>query len=265
MQTNKVVSILGCGWYGFALAEKLLTGTYKVKASTTTQTKMEKFENAGIKPYIAVFEAETDFYDSDLFLCDVLIISIPPKRSSPDVLQYAEKIKRIKQALIKHQVKRVIFISSTSVYGDHNCEVDEHTAAQPDTASGLMMLQAEEILKDHSGFELTVLRFGGLIGPGRDPARFFAGKKNISNGKAPVNLLHLDDCIGITITIIEQNKFGYTLNACSSSHPEKMEFYTKAADISNLEQPEFIAELTSWKIVSSKYAEEILGYSFKSL
>lgn len=265
MQAKNAISILGCGWYGFALAEELLAQNHKVKGSTTTQSKFEKFENAGIQPYQVVFEADTENYDSDFFECDILIISIPPKRNSPEALRFAEKIERIKLAIIRHSIKKVIFISSTSIYGDSNSEVDEQTAAKPDTTSGLVLLEAENILKNQADFDLTILRFGGLIGPGRDPARFFAGKKNIENGEAPVNLLHLDDCIGITLQIINQNAFGYTFNACSHSHPAKMDFYTQAAELSNLDLPQFIPELKTWKIVSSKHAENVLGYSFKSL
>ena len=102
------------------------------------------------------------------------------------------------------------FISSTSVYGDVCGMVDEDTLPSPETLSGEILVLAEKLFTSSNSFQTTVIRFGGLVGPGRDPGRFFAGKENISNGLAPVNLIHLDDCIGIGKEIIRKNFFPYT-------------------------------------------------------
>ncbi|MEJ6978959.1 SDR family oxidoreductase [Pedobacter sp. P351] len=259
------ISILGCGWYGFALAENLVKAGYTVKGSSTSIDKFKKLEDEGIKPYQVKFESDSESYQDDFFKSDLLIISIPPKRSSGEAGLYPSKIQRIKAAIQKAGVKQVLFISSTGVYGDHNQEVDEDTEPKPDSESGKAILSAEKILKDQKDFAVTILRFGGLIGPGRDPARFFAGKKNIPNGKAPVNLIHLKDCIGVSNAIIQRKAFGYTFNACADTHPEKMKFYTLTAQKSRLEIPEFIEELNEWKIVTSRYLDKVLEYKTSSL
>lgn len=259
------ISILGCGWYGFALAKNLVKAGYNVKGSSTSIDKFKKLEDEEIIPYQVKFESDSESYEADFFKSDLLIISIPPKRSSGEAGLYPYKIQRIKTAIQKAGVKHILFISSTGVYGDHNQEVNEDTEPQPDSESGQAILRAEKILKDQKDFKVTILRFGGLIGPGRDPARFFAGKKNIPNGKAPVNLIHLNDCIGVSKAIIQKKAFGYTFNACADIHPEKMNFYTQAAQKSGLEIPEFIEELKEWKIVNSKHLTEVLEYKISSL
>ena len=142
-------------------------------------------------------------------------------------------------------------------------EVNENTDPQPDSDSGKAIRSAELLLKNTTGFDTTILRFGGLIGPGRDPGRFFAGKSDIPNGDAPVNLIHLQDCIGITMQIIEHHTYGDIFNACSADHPDRASFYTAAALRSGLEKPAFIKELLSWKIVNSVLLEEKLKYRFK--
>ena len=38
---NKKVSVLGCGWYGLALAKKLISLGYDVKGSTTSEAKLD--------------------------------------------------------------------------------------------------------------------------------------------------------------------------------------------------------------------------------
>ncbi|MFD2163391.1 SDR family oxidoreductase [Paradesertivirga mongoliensis] len=261
----ETISILGCGWYGFALAKQLLDEGFKVKGSSTSDEKLSTLYEHGIEPYKVIFEPEKEAYDLQFFDCDVLIISIPPKRSSGEAALYPEKIRKITEAACRHQVKRLIFISSTAVYGDCNMEVTEDNTPNPDTESGEAMLAAESIVRQKSTFLTTIVRFGGLIGPARDPARFFAGKKDIPNGKAPVNLIHLEDCIGLTLEIVRKNTFGYTFNACCTDHPAKMDFYTKAAAKSGLAIPQFIDERTKWKIVSSSYLDAVVGYPMGTL
>lgn len=62
--------------------------------------------------------------------------------------------------------RRMLLISSTSVYGPQEGVVDEETPAHPATATGAILLQAEKLLRDQMP-RATVLRLSGLYGPGR--------------------------------------------------------------------------------------------------
>lgn len=259
---SKTISILGCGWYGMPLAKELTTSGYKIKGSTTTKEKLTILKENAITPYLINFNQDLEEFDSEFFNSETLIICIPPKRSSGEQASYPVKISRIITAA-KSVVKNVIFISSTSVYGDHNKEVTETELAKPDTASGKAMLQAEHLLQQETSFKTTVIRFGGLIGPGRYPGMFFAGKSDIPNGLAPVNLIHQTDCIALTIKILEQEIFGITINACTPDHPTKQDFYTRAAKNINLSPPSFINQLTSWKIVSTCHTQQTFNYQYQ--
>lgn len=260
---ENTISILGCGWYGLPLAKELLSQHYLVKGSTTTPDKLEELQRDGIRPYLVSFN-EGDFsYDPDFFYSETLVICIPPKRASGGQFSFPGKIKSITEAAKKGLVKNILFISSTSVYGDRNQIETESSATDADTPSGLAMIEAENILRSEPRFNVGIIRFAGLVGPGRDPARFFAGKTNVPNGQAPVNLIHLKDCIGITTAILEQQAFGLILNAVCPDHPEKQEFYTKAAQRSGLEIPAFINELKNWKQVSTNHIPERLNYSYQ--
>jgi nucleoside-diphosphate-sugar epimerase len=199
----------------------------------------------------------------DFFACDILWIAIPPKARTGSGEGYLKSISNLINSVKKHGIKQVISISSTSVYADVNAEVNEQSPANPDTSSGKIMLLAEELLKNEGTFTTTIIRFAGLIGPNRHPGRFFGGKKDIPNGNAPVNLIHLNDCIGISGAIIDQKAFGHTYNACTPNHPTKKEFYTKATLRMRLQQPEFLDEKKDWKIISSLYVEQILNYQYR--
>jgi nucleoside-diphosphate-sugar epimerase len=260
---NTRISILGCGWYGLPLAKTLAGEGFKVKGSTTSPDKVPAIRQTGAAPYIINITATEESFDQDFFDCDILLISIPPKRSSAELHQFLDKIGRFAEIAAASEVSQVIFISSTSVYGDHDKEVDENSSPMPDTDSGKIMLEAELLLMANTCFKTTIVRFGGLIGPDRNPGRFFAGKIGIANGQSPVNLIHLSDCIGITMSIITHQAFGEIYNACAPEHPTRALFYTAAAKNTGLAPPEFTDELQQWKIVSSAKVETALGYNFK--
>ncbi|RCH56219.1 SDR family NAD(P)-dependent oxidoreductase [Mucilaginibacter hurinus] len=264
MNKKVTVSILGCGWYGLALAKSLIAQGIQVKGSTTSAEKLGTLKEHGITPFIVDTTADGINFDPAFFNCDILWIAIPPKRKAGEVDDYIKKIQQIVEAAKRYRVKQVIHISSTGIYGDHNHEVDELTPPEPTSVSGKALLDVEDLLRAQTAFGATIVRFGGLFGPGRNPGRFFAGKKNIPNGQAPVNMIHLDDCIGISHAIMAKQAFGHTFNACSPYHPPKADFYTKAASSSGMEKPEFIDELNEWKIVNSVYVNEVLGYTFNS-
>lgn len=261
--SNNKISILGCGWYGLGLAKELIKNGYIVKGSTTTPDKLENLQQTGILPYLINFTEEENRVDNDFFDCDILIISIPPKRNTAEQHTFLSKIQKVSKAALEGNIPNVIFISATSVYGDYNQKVNEQTIPNPETESGKAILAAEQTLTANPDFTTTILRFGGLIGPGRDPGRFFAGKSAIPNGNAPVNLIHLSDCIGLTLSIIEKQAFGYIFNACAADHPTRSRFYTAAAANSGLAIPQFKDELLNWKSVHSIYIDEKLNYQFK--
>jgi len=258
----KTISILGCGWFGLPLARKLLKNKFLVKGSTTSAEKLIVLNEAGIEPYLIDFSIENEIYDTQFFNSDILIVAIPPKRKSGESRFYPKKIESICTIAAENGIKQLILISSTGVYPNTRKEFNETDMPQPDTEWNKALLEAEKIAKEQKSFTTTILRFGGLFGPDRNPGRFFADKKDVPNGLAPVNMIHLTDCIGICRAILQNQAFGQIYNACSPEHPTRSEFYTNAAKKTGLKPPSFVPELLEWKIVSSKNIPYYLNYSF---
>ncbi|WEK21189.1 MAG: SDR family oxidoreductase [Candidatus Pedobacter colombiensis] len=258
---SKTISILGCGWYGLELAKALVAEGYPVKGSSTTIEKLETLADFQIQAFLINFQRGEEYYDPIFFQSDILFVCIPPKRSTGEQADYQYKVERIINAAKLNNIAHLIFISSTAVYADTNVEVTELDPPNPKTDSGKAIFNVENLLKSQTAFTTTILRFAGLVGPGRDPARFFAGKTEIPNGQAPINLIHLDDCIGISLGLLKNNTFGDTLNACAPDHPSKQEFYTNAAIKAGLPLPVFKNELLNWKLVSS-IQPALLNYNY---
>ncbi|MCO5934550.1 SDR family oxidoreductase [Mucilaginibacter sp. RB4R14] len=256
------VSILGCGWYGLALAKALVARGVTVNGSTTSPDKLPILNEEGINSFLIDLSPDRLLYDPIFFSCDVLVIAIPPKARSGAGAEYVPKLKKVIDAIDQHNIKKVILISSTGVYADQNQELNELSDSKPNTPSGRVLFEAEVLFNQQINFKTTIIRFGGLIGPGREPGRFFAGKKDIPNGLAPVNMIHQQDCVGFTLAVIDKDAFGFTFNACTPHHLPKLFFYTQAAAKAGLEAPQFIPELKEWKIISSVNNDKFLGYVY---
>lgn len=71
------------------------------------------------------------------------------------------------QALDTASLQRVVFVSSSAVYGDHQGGwVDERTPEHPPGFNGRILLKAEQALAGQP-FTIIALRLAGLYGPGR--------------------------------------------------------------------------------------------------
>ena len=259
------ISILGCGWLGFPLAKSLVADGFYVKGSTTTLDRLELLSDAGIQPFLINLDVDLINGKIDSFLSesDVLIIAIPPKRKSPEVDSFHDKINRLIQHIEKSTVKKLLFISSTSVYGNAEGMINELTKPNPETESGKQLVEVENLLKQNKNFKYTILRFGGLVGVNRNPVKYLVDKAN-TDASAPINLIHQDDAIGVIQEIISQGVWEETLNAVAPFYPTRQEYYSQKAKELNLPKPIFTEEKTmAYKVISSEYLQKRLNYTFK--
>ena len=257
------VSILGCGWLGVALGKHLRKRRFSVKGSVTSPEKFGLLRTSGIVPYrILLSESNVEVDEPAFFEADVLIIAIPPRRIDEIERIFPTQIAQLIPIILKSGIRKVIFISSTSVYPENLMTATENDVIYPDKTSGKACLAAENLLNNLTDFETTILRFGGLIGADRNPARFLLkSARPVAN--IPVNLIHQDDCIGIIDAILEKDLWGETLNACCPEHPLKKDFYGKAAQISGLPAPLVSDEDEAYKIIDSSKLKQLLKYKFK--
>ena len=269
----KQISILGCGWLGLPLAKALLKNGFSVKGSTTSSEKLSVIENLGIQPFWIVLESNNVSGDIETFLqgSKTLIIDIPPKLRGNSNENFVGKIATLIPFIEKSKIENVLFVSSTSVYGDTSTalSVTEETKTCPETESGRQLVAVEQLLQTNIHFKTTILRFGGLIGEDRHPIRFLAGRKNLENPKAPINLIHQTDCIGIIMTILRQAQndkweWNETFNAVAPFHPSREQYYTQKAIDLGLELPQFNSESPAFgKTILSTKVENVLGYTFE--
>lgn len=218
----KTWGILGLGWLGAALQNTLRDqgcttwGTHRTECDLLTGPAPDR-------------------------VCDVLFLNTPPlKALAPDV--YAEKI-------ATSAAERIIFISSTSVYGEAQAHVTETDTPQPDSPNGQWLVATERALCERLKERLTIIRPGGLIGSERHPIRSMAGKTGIPDGV--VNLIHRTDLIGIILKAPP----AAVINAVAPFHPLKSEYYSSWAHKLQLPAPQFLPH-PSQRIVTSRHLDD---------
>src|SRR5690606_41768814 len=148
-----------------------------------------------------------------------MIIDTPPSLRKDPTENYIAKIGRLKDQVEKSSIQHLNFVSSTSVFEDREdfpvyTEEDEPNGIQ---ANSEQLKGAEKLLLSEN-FKTSIVRFGGLFGPGRHPVNYLAGRKHIKDPNGPVNLIHLDDCLGLINAIHESGLTGI-LNGVHPEHP----------------------------------------------
>lgn len=265
---SKTIGIAGLGWLGLSLAQHLMMLGYKIKGSVTSKEKAATLQSNGFDVYAVEISEAGVSGEPQAFLknVDFLIVMIPPglrRNTGADyVLKMAHFLTEIKNA----GVKKVILVSSTSVYDDAQGNVTEKDIPKPRSQAGKQLVQVEQLFFNSETIQTTIVRFGGLYGGSRQPVRYLAGRENLNDGNAPVNLIHRQDCIGILSEIIKQDAFGHIFNATSPEHPKKSVHYTKRAKALKLTPPLF-SEASSnivFKQVDSVNLTPVLNYSFKN-
>lgn len=263
MDPIHTISVLGGGWLGLPLSKKLIESGYQVKISVTSPEKRDLLINQGLNAFWVEIHKEVGGEPKDFFDSELLIINVPPSKVGRGANDFHLLVENCIEAIHEFEIKYLLFISSTSVYGNTNSIVTEKTVCSPETLNGKVLVEAERMLKQLTSVKTTIVRYGGLAGADRNMLRSILNKNRKVQLEAPVNLIHLEDSIAIVLKIVEKGLWGYSFNACADAHPTRRELYGQIAKKAGLEMPLESLQKPSYKIVGNKYLKEKLGYQFK--
>ncbi|NER09685.1 Nucleoside-diphosphate-sugar epimerase [Muriicola jejuensis] len=260
------IGILGCGWLGFPLGRQLISLGFPVSGTTTTKANLQVLRDEGIEAfYVELFRDGVKGHLIEfLNEVEILIIDIPPERKK-EKGDYTGKMEQLYEACRITHIQKILFVSSTSVYGNLQGEVTEKTEPRPVSESAKALVEAEALFSKDPTMSCTVVRFGGLIGPDRHPVTYLAGQQNLTNGDDFVNLIHLDDCLSLLCAVIEKEWWGKIINGVYPEHPKKRDYYTREAHLRGLAAPVYKKEYAgkSGKYIKSRTLES-LGFAFKT-
>lgn len=264
----KKVSIVGLGWLGMPLGMTLMAKGWLVKGSKTTQDGVDAARRCGIESYLLELTPDLicDADDLEALLdADALVITLPASRTASGGENYLLAVQQIVDSALAFGVPRIIFTSSTSVYGGEAGRYNESSPLQPVTTAGKTLQELENWLHHLPGTSVDILRLAGLVGPERHPGRFLAGKTALTDGNNGVNLVHLEDVVEAISLLLQTPKGGHIYNLSAPEHPARNDFYPVVARQLGLTPPTFDTEKAGdeGKIVDGSKICRELGFNYR--
>ncbi len=146
---------------------------------------------------------------------------------------YVLGLKNLISALKEQSIKKLFFISSSSVFGQSEGEkVDESSPTDDSVFSTKRLLEGEAVALE-SNLNATIVRFGGIYGAGRthliDLIR--EGKAHCMEGVWS-NRIHSEDCAGLLTHLLN----------CTEQDPSQIESLYVGVD----NQPTLSCEIYDW-------------------
>ncbi len=233
------ISIYGTGWLGKPLADEFIKNNWEVCAPR--------------------WRAETNHpmaYWKPLIESEIQVWSIPPrtKENGPDF--YVNILSEWTNFLQNYQVKKIVFLSSTSVYKSSENIIHEDSEINEDS----IISKAEKIIID-SGIPYLIIRLGGLMGGDRYVAKYYSGKF-LERANGPVNYLHLEDAVSFLYHSIQNNLFGI-YNLVAPEHPIRKEVVIANCLANQMPLPTaFLENENAPKIISSEKILKALQLGF---
>lgn len=237
--------ICGCGYLGERVARRWVSQGHEVVATTRSVDRAAELRQLGIRPQVVDITRPFVFPDP-LPPIDTVLFAVGFDRSSGQSIRevYAGGLTNLLDAL-PPSIGRIVYISSTGVYGDATGEwVDESTPCQPRRAGGQACLEAEQILQQHPlGTRGIVLRLAGIYGPGRVPkmSAVRAGEPVESPELGWLNLIYVDDAVSAVLAAEQLRQTPECFNV-SDGHPVlRGDFYRELARLLHAPEPRFVS------------------------
>lgn len=204
--TPRCVLIAGCGYVGSALAARLVADGHRVYG---LKRRPEGLPD-GVEPLALdlLDAASLKAIPSDV---EQVVFSAAAGGRTEEAYRsiYVDGLSRVLDVVTGRAVERVLFTSSTAVYGQNDGGwVDEASPTEPARFTGELLLEAERRLES-APMSTSSLRLAGIYGPGRTwlVRRVAAAEATVRPASAPPrfgNRIHRDDCAGALAFLLSE-------------------------------------------------------------
>lgn len=199
---NTKIALIGCGKIGQALADKLHAQGAEVygfrRNSAALSSPIIAHSIDLHQPASLAILGEIAF--------DYVVITLTPDSSNEQAYQqtYVQGLQHILTVLNRSRLKRLFWVSSTSVYGQNDDSwVDENSPTEPNSFSGKAQVAAEQLLMTMD--TATIVRFAGIYRSERYRLAEKIKAGEISQTIEPngySNRIHFDDCVGVLVHLL---------------------------------------------------------------
>jgi nucleoside-diphosphate-sugar epimerase len=240
MQMSRVL-IVGCGYVGLELAkQRRKAGDPPMFALTRSEARVDELQSQGLEPIVGHWHSADSLV---LPAVDTILISVPHREDREQGIE--SHIHGLKSILQKVPAgwSKLIYLSTTGVYGDAHDVVDESTPTQPARIGPQIAVATELFLRQTlSPEQLTIVRLAGIYGPGRIPLadKLRTGAPLQVPQDGWLNLAHVSD-IARMLTATLATRMEHSLYVFSDGNPvPRLEFYQYLANLCGVSEPKFM-------------------------
>lgn len=250
--------VIGAGYLGLRAARRWRDSGDRVALVTRSQKRAETFAALGFDAIVA------DVVDGRslkaLPTATTMLHAVGYDRSAAPSKRavYVDGLSHVLDA-IADRVDRVVYASSTSVYGSEaERTVDAASAPNPTTEGGEICLAAEDVLRTAAmrhGFESIIVRYAGLYGPGRTLAKQQALRDALElagTGDETLNLIQIEDAAAIAIAAADAAAPPPILLASDREPVCRRDYYRELAALIDAQPPRFNQQPRAGRPLSSR-------------
>ena len=215
----KNLGIIGCGWLGNHIAERL-SNHYEIFATTTTESKVDELKAKGYQTTLISFpnelDAEMKEWEATKEL-DAIIISVPFSGIRGAQIPMNGKRENLMKFLGDYK-GQLFLLSSTGVYPQEEKEFTEEDQPAENVESESFILEKFP--------QTNILRLAGLMGDHRLLKNY-----NISNLDQLVNHIHYADICSVVEKMLDHQSQSKVYNVVAPIHPNKEEVINAQKDL----------------------------------
>ncbi len=241
MKTPPVLLVVGCGDVGLR-ALPLLRGRWRVLALSSSPGRLPLLRAAGATPLLGNLDDAATLWRLGGLPDAVLHLAPPAPQGSCD-----ERSQRLARALLRAGcVRRLVYVSTTGVYGDAGgALLDETAPLAPASDRALRRADAEACWRwfgRATGAAVTILRAPGIYALGRDGgdprARVRRGTPVLrTEDDIFTNHIHADDLARACVAALYRGAPQRVFNACDDTQLKMGDYFDAVADRFGLPRP----------------------------
>lgn len=249
---GKHLVVLGAGYVGGEVARQAVARGMQVTALTRNPGKVAALRSMGVQAIEA--DLATDEWHAHMPAQADFVLNCVSSGGG-GVEGYRRSYLAGMQSIIAWagQVRAgtLVYTGSTSVYPqDNGVTVDENASTDPQNERAALLLQTENLIREHAGFRRWfILRLAGIYGPGRHHVldQIRAGETLPGSATHRLNLAHRDDiCAAIWAALAAPADVANEIyNVADDAPPTKAELANWLADSLKLPPPKFDASAVS--------------------
>ncbi len=246
------ILIIGCGDIGLRVAQQLCRN-YRVFALTSQQSRFPELRGLGITPILGNLDKPESLWRLS-GLAQTVIHLAPPQNIGHRDSRTRNLTRILAQGPVS--VSRLIYVSTTGVYGDHKGgRVSEVTTVNPQSERAKRRVDAERVLRlwgPSNGVAVTILRVPGIYATNRLPVDRLQARTPalLPDEDAYSNHIQSDDLARLVCAAMYHGKPQRIVNACDGGETKMGDYFDEVADAFGLERPTRMPAAELQKIVS---------------